>query len=168
MIPTELFAKMPVPLAMQILEWVSGSEKMIYRELLARLAKSRRVHPPVLQRIPRSERHPWMIEMLSAPASIEPAFQCISSWLLATQQPILIDFLNAVGIAHDGRGCAEAFPEAPPAAAVIRRAVDGLLQRHPKDNAILYLHAFNSMPDTRWPELDGMLEKDPALQFGPA
>lgn len=168
MIATELFAQMPAPLAAQILEHAYGADKYLYRELLARLAKARRVHPPVLQRIPRSERHPWMIEMLSSPASIEPAYQCISGWLLATQAPVLTDFLNAVGIAHDGRGCAEAFPAEPPPAATIRSAVAGLLQRHPREIAILYLHAFNGMPDTRWPELDAMLKDDPRLQFAPA
>lgn len=167
MIATELFARMPAPLAMRILEHAYDANKSLYRELMGRLAKARRVHPPVLQRVPRSERHPWMIEMLSRPASIEPAYQCISGWLLETQSPMLIDFLNATGIPHDGHGCAETFPATPPAAATIRRAVADLLQRHPKDSAIVYLHAFNGMPDTRWPELDSMLQQDPALQFGP-
>lgn len=167
MIATELFARMPGPLAMQILEHAYDTDKSLYRELLARLAKARRVHPPVLQRIPRSERHPWMVEMLSSPASIEPAYQCISGWLLATQATVLTDFLNAVGIAHDGRGCAESFPDEPPPAATIQRAVAVLLDRHPREIVIVYLHAFNGMPDTRWPELDAMLEKDPGLQFDP-
>lgn len=165
MIATELFAKMPAPLALQLLEHAYGTEKSLYRELLARLAKARRVHPAALQRIPRAERHPWMIELLSGPAAIEPAYQCISGWLIATQASLLTDFLNALGIAHDGRGCAESFPAEPPPSTAIRDAVTGLVQRHPKDTVILYLHAFNSMPDTRWPELDSLLQTDPALQF---
>ena len=167
MIATELFARMPAPLAMRILEHAYETNRLLYRELLGRLAKAKRMHPPVLQRIPRSERHPWMIEMLSRSAHIEPAYQCISGWLLATQSQMLIDFLNATGVPHDGHGCAESFPAKPPPAEAIRRAVADLLQRHPKENVIVYLHAFNGMPDTRWPELDSLLQQDPALQFGP-
>ncbi len=167
MIATELFARMPAPMAMQILDHAYVAEKPLYKEILARLAKARRVHPPVLQRMSRSERHPWMVELLSKPSSIEAAYQCISGWLLATQAPMLTEFLNQTGIPHDGRGCAETFPETPPPTDTIKRAVKNILEHHPKDAVIIYLNAFNGMPDTRWPELDAMLKDDPALQFSP-
>lgn len=165
MIATELFARMPASLAIRILDHTYDFEKPLYKEIMGRLAKARRMHLPVLQRVPRSERHPWMIELLSKTAAIEPAYQCVSGWLLATQAPMLIEFLDQTGIRHDGRGCADQFPAKPPPSAIIRHAVKTILDHHPRESVIVYLHAFNGMPDTRWPELDAILKDDPNLQF---
>lgn len=162
---SDLFRHMPAEIALDVIDHTYETQKDVYRNLLGRVARARRMHPTILQRVPRAERHPWILDLLGAPVEIELAYQCLSHWLMSKHAPMLSAYLDSFGIPHDGHGCAEEFPTPPPSAADIRRAVDTLLERFPRAEVSIYLHAFNGMPDTRWEALDQLLKDDPRLQF---
>ena len=75
-----------------------------------------------------------------------------------------MDFLNALEIKNE-EGVVEDLPEAVDDAK-LKAAVEGLLEKHPAETVVVYLHAFNEMNGANWANLKAMLESDPRLQLG--
>ena len=48
----------------------------------------------------------------------------------------------------------------------LQAAVEKLLAKYPAEEVAVYLNAFYTMNDVRWPNLEAMLKNDPRLQFG--
>jgi len=88
----------------------------------------------------------------------------IRAWLLKKHKQMLIDFLDALGITHEG-GVVDQLPPTMDDAK-LRAAVDGLLAKHPPEAVAVYLHAFNDMNEVEWLNLKTMLDSDPRLQLG--
>ena len=47
----------------------------------------------------------------------------------------------------------------------LNAAIDVLLSSHDREIVILYLHAFHSMNDAGWSNLEALLENDHRVQF---
>jgi hypothetical protein len=47
----------------------------------------------------------------------------------------------------------------------LKKAVDALLAKYPREIAAVYLHAFGNMHESGWTNLNEMLEKDERLQI---
>jgi len=77
---------------------------------------------------------------------------------------MLGDFLDGLGIAHKD-GAVEDLP-AGVEDDKLRAAVDKVLAKYPAEEAAVYLNAFYTMNDVRWPNLEAMLKSEPRLQFG--
>jgi hypothetical protein len=48
----------------------------------------------------------------------------------------------------------------------LKPALEKVLGNHPQEVVAVYLHAFNTMNDTRWQNLDELLKNDSRLQLG--
>lgn len=154
---------MPADMAKDVLEFTFAENKEIYKATLAAVAQQQKVRPQFLERKPRAERHPSMLNILTR-ASMEPTTaNLLRNWLLKKHRSLLEDFLNAVGIAHK-EGVVEDVPDTMEDAKV-QSAVDILLGKHPAPLVSVYLHIFNQMNDPRWANLDKILETDSRLQF---
>ena len=88
----------------------------------------------------------------------------IRNWLVKKQNAMLVQFLNALGIAHEN-GVVENLPPAMDDAK-LQASVDGLLEKFPHETVAIYLLAFNEMNEANWPNLKAMLESNPKLQLG--
>jgi hypothetical protein len=105
-----------------------------------------------------------MLATLTRP-DLEPAAgNLIRAWLVKKQNPMLVDFLDALGIAHK-EGVVEELPSTMDDAK-LRAAVEALLAKHPHEAVAVYLLAFNDMNEANWPNLKALLETDPRLQLG--
>jgi hypothetical protein len=160
----ELLGFMSPALALEILTYVYETDKPLYRAVLAAVAEARKLRPVFLERQPRPQRHAAMLATLARPALEQVAGNLIRAWLLKKHKQMLIDFLDALGIAHQ-EGVVE---ELPPAMddAKVRAAVEALLAKYPPEAVAVYLHAFNEMNEVEWPTLRTMLDSDPRLQLG--
>jgi hypothetical protein len=164
MAPHELFAAMSPTLATEILEYTQEHDKDLYRGAVSVVAEARKVRPIYLERQPRHERHVTMRSALSRPNATLAADNLIRNWLLKSQNALLIEFLDALGIKHD-KGVVETIPESVDDAK-LRPAVDTLLAKHRPEVVALYLHAFNGMDEARWKNLDEMLYTEERLELG--
>jgi hypothetical protein len=160
----EIVAFMSPALSNRLVQDVFASDKESYKAALSAVANARRVRPLFLERQPRADRHPAMIQTLSRPSMEEAAAGLVRAWLLKQHQPMLVDFLDALEIAHKD-GIADDLP-ASVDDTKLRAAVERLLSKHPPEVVAVYLYAFNNMNDTRWQNLDAMLEQDARLQLG--
>ena len=76
---------------------------------------------------------------------------------------MVCDFLDALGIKHDGKGLLEEVP-AEPESKKVREAVDALLSNHQAPAVFVYLHLFSSISPDSWPALRGILEEHDGLR----
>lgn len=154
---------MPPALALEIIEYTFANDKQLYHAALDAVAQSRKLRPVFLERQPRQERHSAMALSLTRPGLELAADGLLRSFLLKKHTALLTDFLDALKIPHE-KGAVEDLPasvEDDP----LRLAVEGLLAKHPPEVVALYLHAFSGMNETRWPNLDALLENDPRLKL---
>ena len=151
-------------LALQILEHTHEANKELYRAALASVAEMRKVRPLFFERAPRAQRHAEMVSAMGRPRLELTAANLIREWLMKKKNAMLCDFLDALGVAHK-EGAAEELP-ASMDDAKLRSAVDTLLGKYPAEEVAVYLNAFYSMNDVRWPNLEIMLQNEPKLQFG--
>jgi len=160
-----LFAAIPPPLAMEILEYNFANDKTVYRVALEAVAQMRKVRAVYLERQPRTERHATMALALTRQPLEPAADSLIRNWLLKKHTSLLTDFLDALKISHE-KGAVENLPATVEDAA-LHSSVEALLAKYPPQIVALYLHAFSDMNDARWPNLDNLLQNDPRLKLQP-
>ena len=160
----ELFGFMSPALAVRIIEFAHDNNKELYRTALAAVAESRKLRPAFLERSPRPARHAGMAEPLARPRLELVSANLLRDWLMKDKKNMLADFLDALGIAHKD-GAVDDLP-AGVEDEKLRAAVEKLLAKYPAEETAVYLNAFYTMNDVRWPNLESMLKAEPRLQFG--
>tara|TARA_B100000959_G_scaffold211167_1_gene221928 strand:+ start:2176 stop:2673 length:498 start_codon:yes stop_codon:yes gene_type:complete len=159
----ELLGFISLDLSCRILADTAEDNREVYDATLAGVAKLRRMRPQFLKRQPMPARHKLVIESLKRPAFEETATQLLSGWLIKHQVGMLKQFLDAMNIDHED-GVVENLPtEAPDDA--LDAAIEALLSSHDREIVILYLHAFHSMNNAGWSNLEAILENDHRVQF---
>jgi len=162
----QIFAAMPPALAGDVLEFAFSSDKKLYRAALEAVAQARKLRPVFLERQPRTERNASMLAFLGRPALEIVSDNLLRAWLLKKHTSVLTDFLDALKIPHE-KGVVEDLPQSIDEA-TLQSAIETLLQKHPPELAVVYLHAFNDMNEARWPNLEARLRDDPRLALSPA
>jgi len=160
----ELFGFMSPALAVRIIEFAHDNNKELYRSALAAVAEARKLRPAFLERSPRATRHAGMAEVLAKPRLELVSANLLREWLMKGKTAMLADFLDALGIAHKD-GAVDDLP-ASVEDEKLRGAVEKLLAKYPPEEAAIYLNAFYTMNDVRWPNLEALLKSEPRLQFG--
>ncbi len=160
----ELFGFMSPPLAAHILEYAHENNKDLYRAAMGAVAEARKLRPAFFERRPRAIRHTEMTATLSRPRLELMAANLLRDWLMKEKKAMLADFLDKLSIAHK-EGAVDNLP-ATVEDANLKEAIDLLLSKYPAEEVAVYLNAFYTMNDVRWPNLEAMLKDDPRLQFG--
>jgi hypothetical protein len=160
----EIIGFMSPAQAVEIINYAYESDKPLYHAVVKAVAEARKLRPVFLERQPRGERHKDMVATLSRPALDAVTGNLIRTWLLKKYQPMLGDFLDALGIVHK-EGVVDDLP-ATVEDAKLNSAVDALLAKYPPEVVAIYLQAFNEMNEADWPNLKAMLESDKRLQLG--
>lgn len=160
----ELIGFMSPNLATEILTYAYETDKPLYRTTLSAVAEARKLRPVYMERQPRAQRHAAMLATLSRPSLELVTANLIRTWLLKKYKQLLVDFLDALGIAHKD-GVVEDLP-ATMDDAKLRTAVNQVLEKYPPEVVAVYLNAFNEMNEVEWANLKTMLESDKRLQLG--
>jgi hypothetical protein len=160
----ELFGFMSPALANDILNFAFESDKAAYRAVLNSIAEARRVRPVFLERQPRFQRHALVIATLARPGLESVASSLLRTWLVKKERPMLVDFLNALGIPNQ-EGVVDGLPPMVDDA-ILKSAIDTLLAKYRPEAVAVYLNAFNDMNEAHWTNLKAMLEGDARLQLG--
>jgi hypothetical protein len=160
----ELFGFMSPALAVRIIEFAHEDNKELYRTVLATVAQARNLRPAFFERSPRASRHAAMAATLARPRLEMLAANLLRDWLMKQRTPMLADFMEALGVPHKD-GAVDDLPatvEEP----VLQGAVEKILAKYPAEEVAVYLNAFYTMNDVRWPNLEAILKTNPRLQFG--
>ncbi len=161
----EIFERSSPELVHGIFLHLQEKEKAVYKAAIQNIAAQRRLRPVFIERKPKAERHLWLKGALSRKPAEEYAIQILQIWLLGAQRGLICEFLDALGIPHDGKGVVEELP-AEPSRERLEAAVAALLQKHPAEVVAVYLHAFQAMDEHPWPGLARLLAEDRRLALG--
>ena len=159
----ELIGFITPELAHRILADTAEDNRELYEATLGAVARLRGMRPRFLKKQPKPTRHKTMVQAMSKPAFDEAAGSLLRGWLLKHQIGLLTQFLDALDIKHE-EGIVEKLPETI-ADDMLSAALDNLLANHDRDVIVLYLHAFHTMNDAGWPNLEAALENDDRLQL---
>lgn len=160
----ELFGFMSPSLSQEILNFAYSSDKALYRAVLAAVADSRKLRTAFFEKRPRTERHQEMLASLSRPRLEEASANLLRSWLLKSEQALLIDFLDQLGIAHE-KGVVNEFPKTVDDAR-LTATVDFLLGKYPAEKVAVYLNTISATSGTNWANLETLLQTEPRVQLG--
>jgi len=137
-------------------------EKPVYKAIIQNIASRRKLRPIFIERKPKSERHLWLQQALSQKSSDDLAIQLFQIWLLGAHREMICDFLDLLGIKHDGKGVVDDLPPEP-TREVLAEAITKLLEKHAREVVAVYLHAFQATDETGWSTLDEILSTDPRI-----
>jgi hypothetical protein len=151
-------------MANEIVAFTHETDKPVYKATLAAVAQARHVRPIFLERQPRAQQHAEIIASLGRPALEAAAAGLIRAWLVTKHKPMLVDFLNALGIENKD-GVVDDLPKEMDDAK-LKSAIEILIAKHPPEVVSVYLNAFNDMNEAHWANLKTLLESDARLQLG--
>jgi hypothetical protein len=158
----EIVRGFPAEAAAEIFQYLYAEDKRAYRACLQVLATRRKLRPIVLERKTRVERHAWMHNELARKSNDDAATEVLQTWLLGAHRQLVCNFLESLGIEHDGRGLLENLPEEP-SKDRLEEAINPLLEKHSRFAVIAYLNLFCEMDIADWPTLKQILREDSRL-----
>jgi hypothetical protein len=160
----EIFQKLDPALGSEIIGFLREEQKDVYRATVTTLAQHRHLRPQFVQKKSRAEQAAWILETLKFKTSESIGEQLLQVWLMKSQTAMLAEFLDALGITHDGKGAVE---EIPPDldGSKVQPAVGKLLEKFPADKVAIYLHIFQLQQSGGWPAISAAIESEPRLQL---
>ena len=160
----QLLQAIGAELRMQIMTYMQNDQRAAYKAVIESLAPARRLRPAFILEKSRAKQAEWLREQLNTRSNEEVTAQIFQIWLLKGQPQMLITFLDASQIAHDGKGEVTELPE------VIdddkaEAAVTALLAAYPAKQVALYLHMFQEQRPGGWPSITKAMEARPELKL---
>ena len=160
----QIFQAISPELGKSIFQDLRDTHKEVYTSALASLAQQKRLRPVFVQRKPVPQQIEWMVKTAKQKVADGVTEHVLQIWLLKSQQEMLIEFLDALGVEHDDEGTVDDLPETLDGKK-LKSAVDLLLGKYPRENVVLYLHMFQMQRPGGWEEVTEILEKDDRLYF---
>lgn len=148
----------------QIMAYLQTEQRPAYKAVIESLAPQRRLRPAFIMEKSRPKQAEWLLEQLNTKANEEVTAQIFQIWLLKGNEKMLITFLDAAGIKHNGKGEVEDLPEEI-ADDKAEAAVAALLAAYPAKEVALYLHMFQEQRPEGWPSLTKAIEAHPELKL---
>jgi len=161
----QIFQEIQPETAQSVFQYLRDEQREVYSASLATLAQNRKLRPVFIQRKPAPQQIEWLVKNIRLKGSDEIAEHVVQLWLMKAHQPVLTDFLDGLGIEHDGEGAADDIPDEIDAKK-LKKTVDGLLTKHDPEIVQIYIHVFQLQQPEGWPEIVELIESNPALQFG--
>ena len=161
----ELFLKMGADKARDILMFFRENERNLYKTAIATLAERKKLRPVFVLQKSVPDQVAWIAKELGGKRSEGAAEQLLQVWLLQARQPILIKFLDCMGIPHDGKGAVDDLPDSLDAEK-LGPAIDAMVAEFDPLEVAIYLHIFQGQTSTGWPEIAKVLAEDPRLAVG--
>lgn len=161
----ELFQEMKPETALSVFQYLRDEQREVYKATISSLAANRKLRSVFIQRKPVAEQIDWMLKNVKLRGSSEVAAQILQLWLLKAHTAVLTDFLDGLGIEHDGNGAADDLPDDLDAKK-LKSTVGGMLKKHDHEIVRIYLHIFQTQRSDGWPELTELIAATPELRFG--
>ena len=163
---SDIFQQISPSLGTEIIRYLRTDLKEVYRATVATLAQQKKLRPEFIQKKPGDQQIAWILETLRFKTSEAVGEQILQVWLMKAQSPMLVDFLDALEIPHDGTGGIDGDIPKDFDAAKARAAVQSLLEKHPAEKAAVYLQVFQNQQAGGWPSLADAMAADPRLKLG--
>lgn len=152
----EVFARMTPEQAVEMMRVLSKQSPAMFREAVDAAAVSIKARPVYLRNQPFEKRAQAVRRSLARVAANPVAEELLAVYFLECRKPLLIEWLDMLGVAHDG-GTLEADEPAQPPKAVLAAAVKKFRAARDEPDRELLLQAFAAQGAIEWPALDALL-----------
>jgi hypothetical protein len=152
----QVFARMTPEEAERMLGVLSKEAPGMFRQAVDAAAVSIRARPVYLRRQPFAKRAQAVRRSLSRVAANPVADELLAIYFLECRKPLLLEWLDAVGLAHEDGSLQEDTP-AQPAEAELSAAVEKYRSASDEPDRELLLQAFAAQSAIEWPTLDALL-----------
>lgn len=160
----QIFQHISPELATEIFSYLRREEKETFQGLVASLAEQRKLRPIFVLKKTPADQVSWLCKTAQLKFADGVDEHVLQIWLLKQQRALLIDFLDAMGIEHDGEGSVDNLPDSLDADK-LKSTAELLLENHPEEIVKIYLHVFQLQRQGGWPTLGELLENDDRLCF---
>jgi hypothetical protein len=141
-------------------------ERETFASIMGALTETLKFRPFIWKTWAKNRQREWLWTNLRQPRFAAAALQLFQEWFFTQRTPMLNQFLDALGIAHNEEGLIqEDLPETLDETKV-RESVEGLLKAFPAEETALYLHLFQHGRKDGWASLGSLLANDPRLKLG--
>lgn len=144
--------------------YMQTDQRAAYKAVIDSLAAPRKLRPSFILEKSRVKQAEWLLEQLNTKPNEEVTAQIFQIWLLKGQPQMLITFLDAAEIAHDGKGEVTELPEVITDAKA-EASVKALLAAYPAKQVALYLSMFQQQRPNGWPSLTKAIDARPELKL---
>lgn len=162
----EIFQHISPALGSEIVRYLRTDLRDVYRATVATLAQQRKLRPQFIQKKTGEQQTAWILDTLKLKTSEAVGEQILQVWLMKGQSPMLVAFLDSLGIPHDGQGGIDSDIPKDIDAAKVKPAVQALLEKFPAENVAVYLHIFQLQQPGGWPAIAEALAGEPKLTLG--
>lgn len=145
-----------------ILDWMRNQERAVYRAAVRELAALKKLRPQFVQMKPVAEQFAFIKKMLAWKPSEDIGDHLLQVWLLRKHEKMLIEFLDTLGIEHNGHGVVDVLPDSLDKDK-LAKAVDDLFAKYSPGVASVYLQMFQMQTAQGWEELADVLANDPRV-----
>ncbi len=154
--PFQVFAGMSPEHATAVMRALSEHAPAIFAQAVHAASIALKARPAYLRRQPFAKRAEAVRRALARVGSNDIAEELLAVYFLECRKPLLIEWLDSLGIAHEDGTLEEDAPAPPPEADLAKavehfRAIDEDLDRE------LLLRAFASQRAVDWQALDALL-----------
>ena len=152
----EVFARMtPARVEAFLLELKREAAPVSQRALMA-AAGAFKLRPAFIKRQSPARQADWVRKALSRGAMSAVAEEILAEYFLGHQKPLLLEWLDAVGLEHED-GVLKAGAPTPPDSGVLRKAFEAFSSGDNPERRRLLLEAFAAQSAIDWPELEALI-----------
>ena len=152
----QVFAAMSPERATALLESLASQVPGIYAQAVGAAAVAMKARPVYLLRQPMEKRAAAVRRALARVTADPVAGEVLAVYFLECRKPLLIEWLDLVGVAHD-EGTLEQDAPPQPERKALDAAVGSFLGADDDPDRRLLLEAFAAQPAIDWPALDARL-----------
>jgi hypothetical protein len=153
----QVFAAMTPERAVALMRGLAKQSPAMFRQAVDSAAVATRTRPVYLRKQPFEKRAEAVRRALARVAANEVAGELLAVYFLECRKPLLIEWLDSLGIAHEEGSLEEDAPEQPPEDQ-LRKVVDAYRSKEDDPDRELLLCAFAAQQAIDWPALDALLE----------
>ncbi len=164
MTPNELLAAIGPEMQLQLMRYMQEDQRPAYKAVVNTIAGQRKLRPTFVMEKSKPKQAEWVLDQLRLRSNEGVTEQLFQIWLLKGNAPMLISFLDTVGIAHDGKGEVMELPGDIDEAKA-KEAVDALVKAHPVKMVALYLTMFQRQRPGGWHGLTKAMEAHADLKL---
>ena len=161
----QLFSSATPDLQQEIMNYLQKDTREAFRTALHQIGSQRKFRPQYFQSKTREQQSQWLLDHLKQKTYDGVAEQILQLWLLKAKTPMLVAFLDAADIKHDGNGQVDDLPDDFPAEKV-NAGIDAMLKDNPGEHVATYLHVFQTQRPGGWPAITEALENNKDLKIG--
>lgn len=137
--------------------WDNAEQKGAHRQVEQLLAQRLHARPVFVKRLPNEKKAAYVArDMATAPYLWEAA---MISYHFSKHRPMLVDFLNALGIANDNGHYENEANTTPPTAEKLEEAVQAILAKYDRTDVLVYLGVVALQDPVFWANLQPIVDR---------